>query len=122
MTDKKLKKKYTIELPEETIEALEKYALDDGVKPENVIQDMLDWYYFPEKDRTAYLDLIFDNVIIEISKEESVTGAFIQRKFSVGYKSAQALLSRLASLGYVEDTDEIRPRKVLKKYKEVNDK
>ena len=115
MTDQKLKQKYTIELPEETIVKLEKYAKKDGDKPEEVIQDMLEWYYFGEKDFETDGDLLFEAIIPEIIKQEIVTGSYIQRTFSVTFSRAKKILSELEKMGYVEKASGYQPQKVIRK-------
>jgi DNA segregation ATPase FtsK/SpoIIIE-like protein len=115
MTDKKSKRKYTIELPEETIEKLEKYAANDGEKPEEVIQDMLEWYYFGERDFETDDSLLFEAIIPEVIKQEIVSGSFIQRSFSVTFSRARKILSQLEKMGYIEKANGYQPQKVIRK-------
>lgn len=115
MTDQKQKKEYTVKLREETIDKLEKYASQDGVKPDEIIQNMLDWYYIEGKDHEAYVDMIFDNVVAEVIKQDVISASFIQRKFAVDFIKSSRILSQLEKMGYIEKKNDAKPQKVIRK-------
>jgi len=56
------------------------------------------------------IDIIVEKVI----KLDFVTASFIQRKLGITYLSAQALLEKLAVMGYVEKFKPFKKLKVLK--------
>lgn len=106
------KKQYAFELPEDMIESLEKYSELVGGSPSEVVEELLD-EFLEDKYEMKY-DPLIDDIIEDVIKFETYSTAHLQRRFVFGYNRAQKVLSQLVELGYLEQRDDHKPRKVLK--------
>jgi S-DNA-T family DNA segregation ATPase FtsK/SpoIIIE len=60
-------------------------------------------------------DPIFDEVVKHVLQCDEISASHLQRRFSLGYNRAAKLLEDLEEKGYVEESNQNKPRKVLTK-------
>lgn len=66
--------------------------------------------------RKSNIELQLDRIVHLVIREDFVTASLIQRKLGITYPSAQAVLKKLAELGYIEKYKSFKKLKVIKQH------